>query len=372
MSSIDHRHALHRIPEIGHKEFKTTQYLLNVFKSLPSWTVEQPLATGLIAFKKGTKSQKCIAFRTDIDALPMTELTGVEHCSEHEGFMHACGHDVHMAGVLGLAEYLTEHPCEEDVLLIFQPAEEGPGGALPMIQAGILDKYHLDEIYALHVSPEHLVGTIASKPGVLFVSSNELHVDLHGKSCHGALPHQGNDMIVAGMQLINQLQTIVSRNINPAHCAVVTVGKFNAGTRLNIVTDHARIEGTLRVMDNSDMDIIKGRITDMVEGVARSFNAQYELDFGKHYSAVNNDVEKYRIFKDKVEQIPGIKFVECTNTMASEDFGFFLERVPGVMFWLGTAENEEAMQYGLHHPKHYPSDRALEYALQVFKSLLTF
>ncbi len=367
----EHRYALHRIPEIGHKEFKTTSYILKTLIDLGGWEIEQPLATGLVAFRKGTLSTKCVAFRTDIDALPMEELTGATCTSEHKGYMHACGHDIHMGVLLGLAEYITNNPCEEDVMLIFQPAEEGPGGAMPMIEAGVLEKYQPDEIYALHVSPQHPVGTIATKPGVLFVSNSELFVDLYGKSCHGALPHEGNDMIVAGMNLVNQLHTIVSRNVNPAHCAVVTIGKFVAGTRLNIITDHARLEGTIRVMDTKDLPLIKQRITDMVEGIARSFKAKFDLDFGVSYSAVVNDATILEQFKKKVANVPGVELVECEHTMASEDFGFFLERIPGIMFWLGGQSTGQE-EYGLHHPKFFPADEALECGLKVLKSMLTF
>jgi len=366
---IKYRQELHQIPEVGHKEVKTTAYLLDVLAKLDSFEIEQPLQTGLVAFKKGTVGNRCIAFRADIDALPMEEKTNVSYASKHKGFMHACGHDIHMATLLGLAEELERNPCEEDVLLIFQPAEEGPGGAMPMIEAGVLERYMPDEIYALHVSPEYPVGTIATKPGTLFVSNSELFIDLYGKSSHGALPHEGNDMIIAGMNLVNQLQTIISRNINPSNCAVVTVGKFNAGTRLNIVTDHARIEGTLRVKDTSDMPIIKRRIKSMVEGVARSFEASFDLDFGASYSAVVNDSEKLENFYEKVKGIEDLEVVECEHTMASEDFGFFLERVPGVMFWLGASQGKEDI--GLHHPEFLPEDKSIDYGVKVFRSLLS-
>ncbi len=366
-----HRRALHRIPELGHKEFKTTAYLLQALIDMGGWQIDQPLATGLVAFKKGTVGHKCVAFRADIDALPMTEQTGVEWSSNHEGLMHACGHDTHMAIALGLAETITNNPCQEDVMIIFQPAEEGPGGAMPMIEAGILDKYQPDEIYALHISPQHLVGTVATKPGTLFVGNSELFIDLLGKSCHGALPHEGNDMIIAGINLVNQLQTIISRNINPSHCAVVTVGKFEAGTRLNIVAGQARIEGTIRIMNPDDLPYIRQRIAEMVEGVARSFVAEFKLDFGASYSAVVNDEQMVSSFKQKIESLTDIHYVECEHTMASEDFGFFLERVPGVMFWLGGKE-EGQQEFGLHHPQFYPSDKALEFGLKAMKAMLTY
>ncbi len=369
MSMINHRNILHQIPEIGHQEYKTTAYLLEILTKLKSFELYQPLKTGVVAYKKGTRPSKCVAFRADIDALPMEEKTGYEYQSKHKGFMHACGHDMHMAVLLGLAEELEQNPCQEDVLLIFQPAEEGPGGAMPMIEAGVLDKYKPDEIYSLHVSPDYKTGVIATKPGTLFVSNSELFIDLYGKSCHGALPHEGNDMIVAGMNLVNQLHTIISRNINPSNCAVVTVGKFNAGKRLNIVTDHARIEGTIRVKSMEDMPIIKGRILNIVKGIAKSFEAKYEIDFGSSYSAVVNDGEKYEHFLNRVGQQEGIEIVKCEHTMASEDFGFFLERIPGIMFWLGAAQGKEGI--GLHHPEFLPDEKALEIGLKAFRALLT-
>ncbi len=367
MNYRKYREDLHRIPEAGNKEFKTTEYLLSVFAELPGFTVERPLKTGLIALKKGTEGKRCIAFRADIDGLPVPEQTGVDFASQHDGFMHACGHDMHMAGLLAFAEDLENKPPKDDVLLIFQPAEEGPGGAMPLIEAGVLDKYRPDEIYALHVTPDYPAGTIATRPGTLFVAFSSFEIELYGLSAHGAMPHRGNDMVIAAVNLVNQMQTIISRNIAASNCAVVTVGTVNAGQRNNIIADDAKITGTIRVKDGADMPIIKRRIRDMVEGVARSFNCEYKLDFGLEYSAVVNDADKYAAFLEKIANIPGLTVVECEHTMASEDFGFFLERVPGVMFWLGASQGKEL---SLHHPEFLPDVEALPFAVRVFRSLV--
>lgn len=368
----EHRRNLHKIPEPGLKEFKTTRYLEQVLSRLPGWELDKPLKTGLIAFKKGQVGSKTVAFRADIDALPITEQTGVPFASQHQGYMHACGHDMHMAVLLGLAEYLCQRPADEHVLLIFQPAEEGPGGAEALVRTGLLERYCVDEIYALHVSPEYPVGTVASRPGVLFANTSELFIELRGTGGHAAYPHLANDMVVAGSHLALQLHSIVSRNIDPNHSAVLTIGELNAGTRQNVVADHARLTGTIRTLSAEDMQLIKNRVESIVNGIAASFALETKLDYGANYAAVDNDHRIVKAFVERLSSLPDINYVECQAAMVGEDFGYFLQEVPGMLFWLGVSNTGRPMKNGLHTPKFCPDERALDIGLKIFASLLTY
>lgn len=224
------RRELHKIPELGFQEVKTQRFLLDYIKTLPQERLEvKTWKTGLFVKVHGTNPTKTIGYRADIDGLPITEETNYSFQSQHEGLMHACGHDMHMAIGLGVLTYFAQHEIKDNVLFIFQPAEEGPGGAQPMLQSDIMKEWLPDFIFALHVAPEYPVGSIAVKEGLLFANTSELFIDLKGKGGHAAYPHTTNDMVVAACQLVSQLQTIVARNVDPLDSAVITVGKIQGG-----------------------------------------------------------------------------------------------------------------------------------------------
>ena len=202
------RRDLHQIPEIGFKEFKTQQYLLNYITNLAQERMEiETWRTWIFVKVKGMNPRKTICYRADIDGLPIQEETGLPFASNHEEYMHACGHDFHMSIGLGLLTYFTENPIDDDLLFIFQPAEEGPGGAEPMLKSETMKKWKPDMILALHIAPEYPVGTIAVKEGLLFANTSELFIDLRGKGGHAAYPHETNDMVIAACSLVGQLQT---------------------------------------------------------------------------------------------------------------------------------------------------------------------
>ncbi len=191
---------------------------------------------------------KTIGYRTDIDGLPITEETGLPFQSQHPGSMHACGHDFHMSIALGVLTHFVKKPIDDHLVFLFQPAEEGPGGAEPMLNSDVLDGWKPDIIFALHIAPEYPVGTIAIKPGLLFADTSELFIDLRGKGGHAARPHQTNDMVVAACSLVTQLQSVVARNVDPLDSAVITIGKITSGTVQNIIAETARLEGTIRTL----------------------------------------------------------------------------------------------------------------------------
>lgn len=230
------RRELHQIPEKGFEELKTQAYLLRYLSSLAQERLEiKKWKTGLLVRIQGSNPTKTIGYRADMDGLPMEEQTSYPFKSTHPGMMHACGHDLHMSIALGILTHFAEHVVEDNLLFIFQPAEEGPGGAEPMLESEEFQSWKPDLIFALHIAPEYPVGTIATKPGILFANTSELFIDFVGQGGHAAFPHLANDMVVAASHFVTQLQSIVSRNINPLDSAVVTIGKIDGGTKQNIM-----------------------------------------------------------------------------------------------------------------------------------------
>lgn len=359
MDLIQIRRDLHKIPEIGFREFKTQQFLLEQIRSMPQDRMEiTEWQTGIAVKVNGLDADKLIAWRTDIDGLPIEENTGLDFRSTHEGYMHACGHDIHMANAIGLLKRLIEDPIKQDVLVLFQPAEEGPGGALPFREWLKNERPDLwpDEIYAMHIAPELPVGTVSTKPGMLFANTSELFIDLHGKGGHAAFPHLTEDMAVAGASLLMQLQTIVSRNINPMDSAVLTVGKFTAGTVQNIIAENARLEGTIRTLNNTSMLKMKERIEAICKAVETGYNCHISIDYGASYREVDNNGQLAEQFLEFASSADGITAVRADAAMTGEDFGYFTEQIPGLMFWAGV--NSE---FGLHHSKINPDEKILDF-----------
>lgn len=359
--AISLRRELHQIPEPGFEEFKTQQHILAYLATLPSERLQiQTWRTGILVKILGENPTRCIGYRTDMDGLPMQEETSYSFRSQHEGFMHACGHDMHMSIALGILSYFVENPIDDDVLIIFQPAEEGPGGALPMMQTEEFRKWKPDVIFALHIAPEYPVGTIATKPGILLANASELFIHLKGRAGHAAYPHLANDMVVASTQLINQLHTIVSRNVNPLDSGVITIGEIHAGIRQNIIAEQARLNGTIRSLSEESMDAMKSRVEAVVSGIEQSFDCKATIDYGSHYCQVSNHEELTLSFMEWCQEHTPYKVESCETSMGGEDFGYFVKEIPGFMFWLGVDT-----PYGLHHPKIEPNEGAIEVAINV-------
>lgn len=359
MELVKIRRALHQIPEIGFQEVKTQSYLMDIISQFPQERLEiVKWRTGIAVKVLGDNPTKLIGWRTDIDALPITEETGLEFQSTHPGFMHACGHDVHMTIAIGLLQKLIEKPIQDDVVILFQPAEEGPGGALPFREWLKSEKpdFLPDMISALHIAPELPVGTVGTRPGLLFANTSELFIDLHGKGGHAAFPHLTEDMAVAAASMLMQLQTIVSRNVNPMDSAVLTIGKLSAGTVQNIVAEHARLEGTIRTLNSESMRQMKKRIEAICRAVEEAYNCQVSIDYGSSYLEVNNNQELAEKFLDYANQVANIKAIQSEAAMTGEDFGYFTEQLPGMMFWAGVNS-----PYGLHHSKLNPDEQILEF-----------
>ncbi|WP_138495634.1 N-acetyldiaminopimelate deacetylase [Paenibacillus pinistramenti] len=366
------RRDLHQIPEPGFEEFKTQKYLLDVLAGLPQERMElRTWRTGILVKITGTGAapRRKLGYRADMDGLPIEEETGYAFRSAHKGYMHACGHDLHMTIGLGIVAYFAEaeHAISDDLIVIFQPAEEGPGGAQPMLESAELADWRPDQIVALHVAPEYPVGTIATRPGILFANTSELFIDLTGTGGHAAYPHKANDMVVAACQLVGQLQTIISRNIDPLDSAVITIGKIDGGTKQNIIAERARLEGTIRTLSAESMTKIKSRIESLIAGIETGFECRAEIDYGANYRQVFNEAQLTQEFMGWLNGREGVTLYECTEAMTGEDFGYFLAEIPGFMFWLGVDT-----PYGLHHAKLEPKEEAIALAVSTIADYFTW
>ncbi|MCZ0703956.1 N-acetyldiaminopimelate deacetylase [Natronobacillus azotifigens] len=360
------RQDLHQIPELGFQEKKTQTYLLTVLKKLPQEHLKiETWRTGILVKVIGNNSKRVIGFRADMDGLPIQENTGLSYQSKHEGYMHACGHDFHMTIALGALFQLASQPIDDDVVFIFQPAEEGPGGALPMLESELFAEFRPDYIFALHISPELPVGIVSSRAGLLFANTSELFLDFKGKGGHAAYPHMTDDMVVAASTFVSQLQQIVSRRVDPIESAVVTIGKITGGTVQNVIAEHARIEGTIRTANASTINKIKTEIELFVKGFEQSHHCEISIDYGSNYYQVYNTKAYVDQFKQIIQSSGKAKWLEASAAMTGEDFGYFLRDIPGFMFWLGVDS-----AYGLHHSKLNPNESALEVGMHVVEQTI--
>ncbi|KIL47541.1 N-acetyldiaminopimelate deacetylase [Jeotgalibacillus campisalis] len=364
---ISIRRELHKIPETGYSEFKTQEFLLQYINSLPQdrLTVEK-WETGLFVFVEGISPVKTIGYRADIDGLPIEEMTNLDFKSEHLGYMHACGHDFHMSIALGVLTQSVMNPVQDNLLFLFQPAEEGPGGAERMLQSEQMKKWMPDQMIGLHIAPEYKAGEIAAKPGLLFANTSELHIELTGLGGHAAYPHKTKDMIVAGAHLITQLQSIVSRSLDPLDSGVVTIGKLESGTVGNIIADKALLSGTMRTLDPDTMIILKSRVEAIANGIGASFDCEVKAEFNQPYYQVYNDETLVSEFMNFASESGSVKVIECEKAMTGEDFGYFLKEIPGFMFWLGVDS-----PHGLHHAKLNPNEEAIPIAIDLMWKYLS-
>lgn len=362
---INHRRYLHTIPELFFNEFKTTEYIENQLISM-GYETKRLLDTGVVCFKKGTIGSKTYAFRSDIDALPIQEENNIPYKSTNEN-MHACGHDGHISILLGLAEFVSNIQTKENVLFIFQPAEEYVSGAKKLIDNGLFEKYPADAIFALHLMPsidEHAIGL---KFGPLMAMNADIDIEIIGKSSHGALPQNGIDSIHIASQLISSYQSIVSRSLSPMDQALISLTTIEGGNAKNIICDSVRIGGTIRTFKDSIMDNILSRIDNLNEGLEKSFGSKINCKITPRYKAVINNKNLYDMLYNNSSQFT---VVEAEPTMIVEDFSFYQELVPGFLFLLGTKNEHKNYIYPLHNPRFDFNEEVLLTGLNFYKSIL--
>jgi len=348
------RRTLHSHPELGYTELMTSRLVSDYLLELGIEVITGVAKTGVIGIIKGALPGNTIALRADMDALPITEAYESEYQSQNEGIMHACGHDAHTAMMLGTAKLLTKHRerLKGTVKLIFQPAEEIVSGAKAMIEEGVLHNPSVDAMIALHVLPDIETGKIEVKEGVIFASADEFEVNILGKGGHGSSPHNTIDPIITGTQIVTAIQTIVSRKIDPAQPAVVSVCQFIAGTKSNIIPSTAYLSGTIRCQDKDVRNKIIEELDRILRGVCSMSGAEYQLNINEQVPIVYNDKSIVKDFAAKtlfiLDENEIINMDKPRNY--SEDFALYGQNVPSMLFLLGTKNVDKNCIYPLHNP----------------------
>jgi len=369
---IDIRRHLHQIPELALHETATHAYLKEVISHYPqTWlTCKEPeaLPTALLVKVAGSQPQRTIGYRADIDALPVTESQQLPFHSTHPGIMHACGHDIHMTVALGLLSYFAEHQPQDNLIFFFQPAEESESGGKQAYDLGLFTgDWQIDEFYGLHDNSDLATGTIGCCLGTLFAGTSEVNVTIHGTSGHAAFPHKANDAVIIAASFITQVQTIISRNIDPIACGVITFGKLTAGTIRNVIAGEARLEGTIRGLTEEMILFLRQRVSEVAAGVAQTYNAKIDVTFNQGgYFPVENDPRLTANFIHYMQRTPGVTFQETRPAMTGEDFGYLLHQIPGTMFWLGVDSPG-----ALHAANFQPHEAAIMQGITAIQGFLT-
>jgi amidohydrolase len=361
------RRDIHAHPELAFEENRTSDI---VAAKLQEWGFEVTRGlgkTGVVGTLRKGNSVKSIGLRADMDCLPMDETNDFEHRSQNAGRMHACGHDGHTAMLLGAAKVLSETKnFEGAVHCIFQPAEEGGGGAKVMIDDGLFEKFPCDAVFAIHNKPGLPVGHIVAKGGPILASADRWDIRITGRGGHAAHPHSTLDPMVVGANIILALQTIVSRNIDPIEPAVVTVGFFNAGSAYNVIPGGAHIGGTTRTTTPQNRELVRRRIDEICEGAARMHGVEIAVEHKPGYPPTVNDVERARFALDVAAGVCGEHAAtdKAASRMGAEDFSYMLEKVPGAMVWLGNGGGKDAVS--LHNSRYDFNDMAIPFGVSFF------
>lgn len=365
------RRVIHEWPEPGFKEDRTATVIRS---NLDAWGVEHhPLCgTGTVALVKGAKPGPTYLFRADMDALPLTEENDTPYKSKVPGFMHACGHDGHVAMALVAAKLLQARRSElvGNVKLMFQPAEEGPGGAIPMLEEGLLDGPKVDAAFAIHLWNDLPVGEVGCRAGPVFAAQDEFQLRVIGKGGHGAAPHQTVDPVVVAAHVVTACQTIVSRSVDPTKTAVVTFGQVHGGTRHNIIPDVVTLSGTLRSLEASVRQQLRRELERTASTVAKAFGARIELELTRGYAPTVNDAAMTEVARQAAAEAVGArKVVEQDITMGAEDMSYVLEKVPGCYMVVGSSNKKRGLVYPHHSAKFDFDEAALEVGVEVWLRL---
>lgn len=369
------RRDLHANPEIGFKEKRTSSIVAGALLALGIEVHRNVGGTGVVGVLRGKQcnSGLSIGLRADMDALPMCEDSGLSYASQHDGLMHACGHDGHTTILLAAAKYLAQtRDFNGQVVFIFQPAEEGLGGAQAMIEDGLFERFHCDAIYALHNWPALPAGRVGINPGHMMAASDRFEILVQGKGGHGAHPYQTIDPILVGAHIVTALQSIVSRTVNPHDSAVISVGSLIAGNpnAMSVIPDQARLVGTVRTFRDAVQKTIEEHMQVMVQNVASAFGATAELKYQKLYAATINNPEYAQRVVNVATDLFGAENVvsDLTPSMGSEDFSFMLQHRPGAYFRLGQGGADQGRL--LHNPQYDFNDAVIPLGATLFARLV--
>ena len=365
------RRDLHEHPELLYDVFRTAETVAAKLKEFGCDEIVTGIGrTGVVGVIKGRKrgSGKAIGLRADMDALPITEITGLAHASKTPGKMHACGHDGHTAMLLGAARYLCEtRNFDGDAVVIFQPAEEGGAGGKAMCDDGMMKRFNIGEVYGMHNMPGLPVGEFALRPGPLMAAADKFEIEIVGLGGHAARPHGCIDPIVIGAQIVTAMQAIVSRGVDPLDSCVVSVTRFDAGTAFNIIPQGAKLMGTVRTLKAETRDYAEKRIREIVEGYAKANGATGSVQYERGYPVTMNHEKETGFAAGVAKKIVGDAKVttDAPPVMGAEDFSFMLEERPGAFIFLGNGDTA-----GLHHPAYDFNDAAIPVGVSYWAKLV--
>ena len=363
------RRHLHQNPELGRDCYKTAEYIQERLKEFGITEIHAGYAsTGIVAIIEGQTSGRTIGLRADMDALPITENTGMPYSSKNEGVMHACGHDGHTTMLLGAARYLSEtRNFSGRVALIFQPDEEATGGAEVMVEEGILEQFKIEEVYALHNIPGHDVGVMYTRPGPIMAGADSFNVEIRGKGGHAAYPHEVKDPIVAALSIAQAFQTIVSRNNIPSDDLVISITQVHSGTTDNVIPETAFLNGTVRTFDLSVQEMVINRMEKIISGFSISFEVDAKFNYEKGYPPTINHEEKTNFAIEVAKEVCGSDKVLTSvgKEMGAEDFSYMLQKRPGAYLFMGIGEGA-----GLHNPNYDFNDAAAPVGASFFARLI--
>ena len=360
LDPVELRHTLHKCPELMFEEFKTTELLIKNIEGMSSIKLLRPLGTGLIVDYKVNDSGYYL-FRADIDALPIKEETGAPFSSTNN-LMHACGHDVHTSILYGFLRHVVKSKIKRNILFLFQPGEEGGGGAERIINSGVLDNYNIEKAFALHVTDEYEKGVVASTPGILFASAFELDIEFYGTSAHVAFPEKGKNAFEGLIQFLSSVKNLVNEQ---SEKIIFGYGKISSGDVRNIIPGYAKIESTIRTLSRKKSEAFLVKIISLLGTIEQESGIKYKVTTGSLYTELDVDKKLYELCK---KALTGkFEFINCGYKMTGEDFGFISKLYPSFMFWLGTRTD---VQHGLHNPKFLPDDSVINMGIDIFNIIL--
>ena len=373
LDMITWRHHVHAHPETAFEETNTTKFIIEKLKSFGINELYTEFApTGVVGIIKGNKDGRWIALRADIDALDIIEENKISYCSTIPGKMHACGHDGHTATLLGTAKYLSEHrDFAGTVVVIFQPAEENEGGARVMVENGLFERFPIEAVYGIHNQPNMKLNHFYVTHGPMMASYDVFEIKITGVGAHAAAPHLSKDTILTATQIVNGLQSIVSRNVDPLSSLVVSVTQIHSGDTWNVIPQQAVIRGTVRTFDAQVQDMAENRIKQIATGIASTFEAKAEVDYQRRYPATINHAKQAEIAIKAAKYVVGDTnvIIDPTPSMGAEDFAFMLKKIPGAYVWLGAGQGAN-----LHNPAYNFNDEVLttgvEYFIEIVKQEL--
>jgi amidohydrolase len=365
------RQDFHRHPELGFQEFRTSSIVAKYLSSLGMEVQTGVGKTGVVGLLEGSQPGPVVMLRFDMDALPIQETNQIDYVSQTPGVMHACGHDAHTAIGMGIAQLLTKHRKElaGTIKFVFQPGEEGCGGALAMIADNVLENPKPDVTLGLHVWNDQPLGLLAAGNGGVMAAADIFTIKVQGKGGHGAQPHLCVDAVLIASQIVAALQSIVARNVDPRQTAVVTVGSIHAGTAFNIIADTAEMTGTIRTFDAATRDQIMRRLTDVVEQTARALGGSATIEIKAISPATVNDERVAQVVRETAIDVLGAEHVTADQlTMTAEDMSEFLSRVPGCFFFIGSANAAKGLNAPHHNPRFDIDEDVLPLGVAVLAS----